>query len=245
MRVWVTTRDSSGVRQEQRGSQECCSTGTRRSLRAIALDPKDLWTRAPSSHALAWALSEQAMVCVRHQPAPARQTLHDLRRTSLASIRRLPTIDDQIAVLLAKRHSRLYKNEGRGKLYVNARVPEDAIDELHAGNLKPAEFKTVAKLGAKVGHTNAIERRCCQYEACDRGQTHVWAWTYDVPRRYLAERLVHLEIARAGGRKVITRCPGCGVYHREFVAFLSIGSFTHIDRIVWLARVVGRKTPIF
>ncbi|KAJ7675881.1 hypothetical protein DFH06DRAFT_1122665 [Mycena polygramma] len=144
--------------------------------------------------------------------------------------RRLPTCEDQIAALLAKRHSRLYKNEARGKLYVTGRAPDDAIDDLREDNLTPVQFKSAAN--AKVGHTKDIERRRCEYKGCDRDQTHVWAWTYDVPRRYLAERLVHLEIARAGGRKVITKCPGCSVYHREFVSFASVGGFANVDRIV-------------
>ncbi|KAJ6487071.1 hypothetical protein C8R47DRAFT_1072162 [Mycena vitilis] len=169
---------------------------------------------------------------IRGHPAPIRQTLRALRRISLASIRNLRTYDEQIAALLSKQHARLYRKEGPGKLYLNARVPDDAIYNLRTNQLGPAGFKGVAKLDAKVGHTNSITRRCCEYEACDRGQTTVWAWTYDVPRRYLAERLVHLELARAGARKVTRRCPGCGVYHREFVAFFSVRSLAHVDRIV-------------
>ncbi|KAJ6461912.1 hypothetical protein C8R47DRAFT_1080429 [Mycena vitilis] len=179
---------------------------------------------------------------IRGHPAPVLHTLRALRRISLASMtdphsRNLRTYDEQIAALLANQHARLYRKEGPGKLYLNARVPDDAVYKLRTHQLGHAGLKGVAKLDVKVGHTNSITRRCCEYEACDRGQTTVWAWTYDVPRRYLAERIVHLELARAGARKVIRRCPGCGINHREYVLFSSLGSLAHVDRIV--RRVLG------
>jgi hypothetical protein len=49
--------------------------------------------------------------------------------------------------------------------------------------------------------------------------------------------LLHL-----GARRVIYECPGCGVRHREFWDFRSVGSFDLLHRVVvWVLAKLGVK----
>jgi hypothetical protein len=98
--------------------------------------------------------------------------------------RRLPTYEAQFDALLASCRRRLYKLEGRGKIYVTTCISDADVDEYRNGTLTGDDLR--AKLQFKVGHTSSLTRRCCQYRKCENGQTHIWLWSYDAPQRYLA-----------------------------------------------------------
>ena len=89
---------------------------------------------------------------------------------------------------MANRHRNLFKNEGGGRIYCNVRVPNDAIADFRASKITEDDFRAHLRLDAKCGHTNRLKRRRQEYTVCDEGQTTVWAWSYRVPRRYIAGR---------------------------------------------------------
>ncbi|KAJ6466015.1 hypothetical protein C8R47DRAFT_1224148 [Mycena vitilis] len=167
----------------------------------------------------------------RQSPSAVRSTLQSLRRASLASIRGLRAYDKQIGALLRQKRFSLYKGDGGDRLYCVVRAQDDDIADFRARRIEAEEFRGRVALNVKMGHTSRIERRMEEYSVCDEGQTHIWAWTYRVPRRKLAERLVHLEIFKRGGVKDVHECPGCYVWHREFVSFSTIGSLGDLDGI--------------
>ncbi|KAJ6456803.1 hypothetical protein C8R47DRAFT_1227758 [Mycena vitilis] len=167
----------------------------------------------------------------RQSPSAVRSTLQSLRRASLASIRGLRAYDKQIGALLRQKRFSLYKGDGGDRLYCVVRAQDDDIADFRARRIEAEEFRGRVALNVKIGHTSRIERRMEEYSVCDEGQTHIWAWTYRVPRRKLAERLVHLEIFKRGGIKDVRECPGCYVWHREFVSFSSIGRLEDLDGI--------------
>ncbi|KAJ7626399.1 hypothetical protein DFH06DRAFT_1142116 [Mycena polygramma] len=158
--------------------------------------------------------------------------------------RRLSTPDERIDMLLQFRHLDLYADEDEGHLYFNLRARKRDIRRLRARKLSVAAFKRKLSVNAKIGHTKNITRRRCQYRRCDEGDhddsvTHIWAFTYKVPKRYLAERLVHEEMERMGAHKRIIECPStrCNVHHREFVTFASVGGLSGLNGLV--KRVLG------
>ncbi|KAJ6548380.1 hypothetical protein B0H19DRAFT_1074241 [Mycena capillaripes] len=102
----------------------------------------------------------------------------------------------------------------------------------------------LAEVKAKVGHTCDMDRRQAEYEACDVGQTHLWAFYYDVEKRYLAERMVHLRLFEKGGVRQMVDCPGCDVRHREFCTFHSIGNLNVVDEVVChVLKALGQRKP--
>ncbi|KAJ6549000.1 hypothetical protein B0H19DRAFT_1265773 [Mycena capillaripes] len=103
----------------------------------------------------------------------------------------------QYTALRVLQHLPIYKHEGRGRLYANACVDDADIVAFRAGDLPQHEF--LAGVKVKVGHTCDLDRRQSEYLACDVGQTHLWAFYYDVEKRYLAERMVHLRLFEKGG----------------------------------------------
>ncbi|KAJ6451812.1 hypothetical protein C8R47DRAFT_1083938 [Mycena vitilis] len=162
--------------------------------------------------------------------------------------RGLRAYDTQIGALLRQKNFSLYKRDGPGRLYCVVRAQDDDIADFRARRIQADEFRGRVALNVKIGHTSRIERRREEYEVCDDGQTHIWAWTYRVPRRMLAERLVHLEIFKRGGIKDVHECPGCYVWHREFVSFSSIRSLADMDCIckdVFEALGWGRLRRVF
>ncbi|KAJ7898794.1 hypothetical protein B0H13DRAFT_805032 [Mycena leptocephala] len=161
--------------------------------------------------------------------------LRNLRRCPLALIRRLPTYEAQIAALLAQQHKRLYKQEGQGKLYVTTHIA-DADVRAYRGGLLTLDG-LMNKLEFKIGHTKHLARRQRQYLKCDDGQTHLWLWSYSADRRYLAERLIHLQLQRRHAKALVIACPGCNVHHREFYCLACIGGLRGLDGVV--RKVVG------
>ncbi|KAJ6448062.1 hypothetical protein C8R45DRAFT_1115524 [Mycena sanguinolenta] len=145
---------------------------------------------------------------------------------------RLPTLEAQFTAFVGNRYRNLFKKEGGGRIYCNVRVPCDAIAELRACKITVDEFRARLCLDTKYGHTNLLKRRRQQYSACDDGQTIVWAWSYRVPHRYIAEKTIHLAVELAGGQRRVVECPGCGIRHCEYFTFASIGGLDELDRIV-------------
>ncbi|KAJ7845310.1 hypothetical protein B0H13DRAFT_1908455 [Mycena leptocephala] len=155
--------------------------------------------------------------------------------------RRLPTYEAQFDALLASRRRRLYKLEGRGKIYVTTCVSNADVDKYRDGTLTGDDL--LAKLQFKIGHTSSLKRRCRQYRKCEKGQTHIWLWTYDAAQRYLAERLIHLRLFGGDVHAVPQNCPGCGVKHREFFCPASVGGLRGLDRIVTdVLGLLGQKS---
>ncbi|KAJ6473002.1 hypothetical protein C8R45DRAFT_936041 [Mycena sanguinolenta] len=152
-------------------------------------------------------------------------------RVTLASICRLATLDAQFAAIVVNWYRKLFKNEGGGRIYCNVRVPCDVIAEFKVHKITVDDFRARLSLDTKYGHTNLLKRRRRQYTACNDGQTIVWAWSYRVPCRYIAERTIHLAVELAGGQRWVVQCSGCGIRHREYFAFVSIGGLDELDCI--------------
>ncbi|KAJ7831374.1 hypothetical protein B0H13DRAFT_2371476 [Mycena leptocephala] len=110
--------------------------------------------------------------------------------------------------------------------------PAADIRNYEAGKLTAAAL--VAKLEFKLGHTKSLARRRREYRKCDKTQiqTHLWLWSYDVPHRYLAERMIHLRLFGRDAQTLVHPCLGCGVQHREFFCLASVRGLAGLHRIV-------------
>jgi hypothetical protein len=104
----------------------------------------------------------------------------------------LPTYDAQIAALLAKPCARWFKNEGRGSLYVTTYVEDTDVEMYRRGALTREDF--LANLVCKLGHTKNQARHVRDYRKCEKGQSHIWMWYYEVDRRYLAGAFIFIFI---------------------------------------------------
>ncbi|KAJ7855443.1 hypothetical protein B0H14DRAFT_3448969 [Mycena olivaceomarginata] len=92
-----------------------------------------------------------------------------------------------------------------------------------AGTLTDAAF--LARMKWKVGHTNDWQRQQREYRGCDVGKTHIWICGWEVSRWYYCERLAQLEELCDGGERATIDCV-CGVSHREYFSFATVGGFT-------------------
>ncbi|KAJ7870038.1 hypothetical protein B0H13DRAFT_2340557 [Mycena leptocephala] len=122
-----------------------------------------------------------------------------------------------------------YANEGWGSCYAVACVDDADIVLYRAGTITAADLK--ARIKWKVGHTNDPERRQREYEKCNVGQTHIWICRWEASRRYYCERFVHLQQLCDGGERIFRGCV-CGVRHREYVTFSSVGGFAQFRALV-------------
>ncbi|KAJ7233403.1 hypothetical protein B0H12DRAFT_1076631 [Mycena haematopus] len=123
-----------------------------------------------------------------------------------------------------------YKNEGAGSVYCVVRVNDDDTALFHKTRRADPAKAARALLNAldlKFGHTKRMPARRC--EKCDEGQTHIWVCEYRVQRRCYCERYLHLHLFRAGGIRAVCVCPGCAVWHREFMTMPSITGFREAD----------------
>ncbi|KAJ7925027.1 hypothetical protein B0H13DRAFT_2314819 [Mycena leptocephala] len=130
--------------------------------------------------------------------------------------------ESKLAKFLAHRASHPYAKEGPGVCYNVACASNDDIAEYRAGALTGGQF--LARLKWKVGHSSDWERRQREYEKCDVGQTHIWVCRWEVDRRYYCERLAQLLQFCEGGKRIVELC-ACGVHHREYFEFDSVGGF--------------------
>ncbi|KAJ7705863.1 hypothetical protein B0H16DRAFT_1747006 [Mycena metata] len=160
-------------------------------------------------------------------PASLLQRLRALRRTLIATS---PDMPDRFARVHAVLARRAYKREGKGNLYVTARIDEK-IHEDYKGQRIPLET-FLDHLEVKLGHTKAMKARQRQYKKCAKKQHLIWHHYYRADRRMLGERMIQLTLDALGAQRVIRRCPGCGIYHREYYSFRSIGSYERLHRII-------------
>ncbi|KAJ7429085.1 hypothetical protein B0H11DRAFT_1946012 [Mycena galericulata] len=167
--------------------------------------------------------------------------------TSITAYARCP--DRHIAkkaAFIAKRATRPFAKEGAGSCYNVACAQNIDIALWKLGHITGVEF--LSRLVWKVGHTNNVRRRRRDYAGCDAGQTHIWVCRWEINRRYycgnpvtffysfvysnVPERLTQLEELCNGGEPVVQICPGCGIRHREYLAFLSVGGFTNFTALM-------------
>jgi hypothetical protein len=144
------------------------------------------------------------------------------------------------ARVLVFRGKHPYVKEGSGSCYNVACVDNTDIALYRAGGIMRADL--LVRLTWKVGHSNDHEQRQWEYEKCDVGQTHIWVCRWEVDWHYscgesaklfftclklkwcLSERLTQLQLLCDGGERFYKLCV-CGVRHREYVTFPSIGGF--------------------
>jgi hypothetical protein len=106
-------------------------------------------------------------------------------------------------------------------------------------------MRFLAQLNIKGGltQTGRMDRRRAEYRKCEEDNPHVWICTYEVSRRlycgttfffcpdlcanFIAERLLHLTLLRDGATRDHTPCK-CGVSHREYFNFLSVGGLSQL-----------------
>ncbi|KAJ7450923.1 hypothetical protein B0H11DRAFT_2246505 [Mycena galericulata] len=127
-----------------------------------------------------------------------------------------------------KRRLHPFINEGEGSDYIVACFDNGDVDAYRSGEIDGAEL--LGRCVLKVGHSCRMETRQTEYHGCDAGdtQTHVWICHYVVRRRCYAERFLHLLTFREGGIRATRPCP-CGVSHREYFKFASIGGLANLE----------------
>ncbi|KAJ7708605.1 hypothetical protein B0H14DRAFT_3525386 [Mycena olivaceomarginata] len=130
---------------------------------------------------------------------------------------------------LTYRATRPYAKEGPGWCYNIACAADVDIAQHAAGTLTDGAF--LARMKWKVGHTNDWRRRQREYRGCDVGKTHIWICGWEVSRRYYCERLAQLEELCDGGERATIDCV-CGVSHREYFSFATVGGFTEFSALM-------------
>ncbi|KAJ7131254.1 hypothetical protein C8R44DRAFT_871774 [Mycena epipterygia] len=161
--------------------------------------------------------------------------------TPLSKITRIRDPNEQYSVL---RHCGVYKRDGKGAAYITTRIPVVVADAVRKGILPATALTDATEI--KVGHTNCMERRLCQYDQCIHNSLEVtWRAYYLADQRmkvgaffsstvasvkltlFLAERLVHLAFRAKGAQPVIYECPGCKkTKHIEFYKLRDVGGYT-------------------
>ncbi|KAJ7720671.1 hypothetical protein DFH07DRAFT_784330 [Mycena maculata] len=122
-------------------------------------------------------------------------------------------------------------SEGEGSDYIVARCNNQDVDAYRRGEMTGRKLLSCCVL--KVGHSSRMETHQTEYRGCDEDatQTHVWICHYIVQRRCYAERFLHLLAFREGGVRDVRRCP-CGVFHREYFNFPSIGGLANLESML-------------
>ncbi|KAJ7844355.1 hypothetical protein B0H14DRAFT_3455578 [Mycena olivaceomarginata] len=133
------------------------------------------------------------------------------------------------AKFLTYRATHPYVKEGPGWCYNIACAADIDIVQHAAGTLTDSAF--LARMKWKVGHTNDWQRRQREYRGCDVGKTHIWICGWEVSRRYYCERLAQLEELCDGGERATIDCV-CGVSHREYFSFATVGGFTEFSALM-------------
>ncbi|KAJ7801374.1 hypothetical protein B0H14DRAFT_3489626 [Mycena olivaceomarginata] len=137
----------------------------------------------------------------------------------------------KLAKFLVRRALRPYVNEGAGVCYNVACAQNSDIDLFRTGRLTGAEF--LARIKWKVGHTRDWQRRQREYAKCDakQTQTHIWVCRWEVSRQYYCERFAQLLQLCHGGQLIVDRCV-CGVQHREYFEFSTVGGFAEFSALM-------------
>ncbi|KAJ7020967.1 hypothetical protein C8F04DRAFT_1274288 [Mycena alexandri] len=122
--------------------------------------------------------------------APYLATLNPLSQTQGPA--------DQIVAHLERLD--LYALEGAGLVYITGVSDNQDLADFRAGKITRQEF--LSRLSVKVGNAeNLLERRNDYRRKYDKGQTHLWFWCFAVDRRWVGERLCHLEFESAGAAR--------------------------------------------
>ncbi|KAJ7432502.1 hypothetical protein B0H11DRAFT_1940520 [Mycena galericulata] len=161
---------------------------------------------------------------VRRTAVPARRG----RREILRLIRRIDNPRLQRRALLATRRS--FMREGPGLVYITSRVQYSILRAYHEDRIPLSEF--LDALEVKVGHTRNMDRRQYTYRVCSTGLAIRWHVAFRARKRILSEALAHLRLREIGATPSVFPCPGCGVSHREYVPFRSVGSFYALEHLV-------------
>ncbi|KAJ7490107.1 hypothetical protein B0H11DRAFT_1912608 [Mycena galericulata] len=167
-----------------------------------------------------------------------RRTAISARRSRRELLRLIGRIDQprrRIRALVAKR--RAFKCDGPGLVYITSRVPYWKLNAYLQGHIQISEF--LDALEVKVGHTSSMRRRQREYRVCANGIAIRWHVAFRARKRILSEAIAHLLLRDMGAVPSVFPCPGCGVSHREYVPFRSVGSFDALERVV---REAIRKT---
>ncbi|KAJ7843222.1 hypothetical protein B0H14DRAFT_3456331 [Mycena olivaceomarginata] len=125
--------------------------------------------------------------------------------------------------------TRPYVKEGPGWCYNVACAADVDIVQHAAGILTDDTF--LVRMKWKVGHTNDWQRQQWEYRGCDIRNTHIWICGWEVSRRYYCEHLVQLEELCDGSERATIDCV-CGVSHREYFLFATVGGFTEFSALM-------------
>ncbi|KAJ7363875.1 hypothetical protein DFH08DRAFT_798338 [Mycena albidolilacea] len=159
-----------------------------------------------------------------HKMAAIRQTLLTTARLTrtghITDRNHFQKYDCLHAAFFAKRNRLGYSGDGPGLIYIVASFKK--ADDVALG---PDTMCFLAQLNIKGGLTqpDRMECRRTEYRKCEEDNAHVWICTYKVSRQHL----LHLTLLRDGVTRDRTPCK-CGVSHRKYFNFLSIGGLSRL-----------------
>ncbi|KAJ7836933.1 hypothetical protein B0H13DRAFT_2368458 [Mycena leptocephala] len=127
-----------------------------------------------------------------------------------------------------------FLDEGPGEVYFTAQLADDAVQQQRPDRLLSAVI-------VKWGVTRCLPRRQLDYGRCGEGRVHMWMMSYQVERRLLAEKMIHLRLAHEGYEHVyFDEACSCGHRHREYRYMKKGGSIAEIEEVVrWCLVRIG------
>ncbi|KAF8209383.1 hypothetical protein K438DRAFT_229942 [Mycena galopus ATCC 62051] len=125
-----------------------------------------------------------------------------------------------------KRAATPFGGEGPGLIYVVASFKKSDGAAFRSSN-DAQRFLAQLKIKGGLTQKHRIGHRRAEYVRCEQRKEHVWICAYKVSRRFYCERLLHLTLLCNGAKRDNPRCE-CGVCHREFFDFLSVGGFLQL-----------------
>ncbi|KAJ7817193.1 hypothetical protein B0H14DRAFT_3474826 [Mycena olivaceomarginata] len=172
-----------------------------------------------------------------HKMAAIRQTLLMTARLTraghIAEPNHFQKYDRLCMAFFAKRNRLRYSGDGPGLIYIVASFKKpDSVPSFKKPDgvaWGPDMMHFLAQLNIKgvLTQPDWMERRHTEYRKCEEDNTHMWICTYEVSRRLYCERLLHLTLLCDGVTRDRTPCK-CGVSHREYFNFLSIGGLSRL-----------------
>ncbi|KAJ7090079.1 hypothetical protein C8R44DRAFT_891996 [Mycena epipterygia] len=229
---------------------------TRRSPPFLVLFLLRLLVLLPPSHFSPATTAADAMArksAAASRPSPLQQIAHHVangdRTKALRVIASRATPEEQTNLHIASgdlyardQPERIGGPRPMGCLYFTGVLPADLCDRLIAGTLSPARFRR--ELRVKFGVAKIFPRRRADYDECDsNGQRHLWFFRVSTRRRYLIERLMHLDF-QSFARRDVRRCSGCRKLHREYWRLSDVGPFLRIRaRLLALFAAIGEPAP--
>ncbi|KAJ7731183.1 hypothetical protein B0H14DRAFT_3517916 [Mycena olivaceomarginata] len=158
-----------------------------------------------------------------HKMAAIRQTLLTTARLTraghIADPNHFQKYDRLRAAFFAKRDRLGYSGDGPGLIYIVALFKKaDGV---------PSFKNPTLNIKGGLTQPDRMERRRTEYRKCEEDNAYVWICTYEVSRHLYCERLLHLTLLRDRATRDRTPCK-CGVSHREYFNFLSIGGLSRL-----------------